>query len=240
LYFKLCNKVLRKAVARKDWAAQVHQHEYFSFDDFVTDSTEAFFLLVVENSYERWKWLYNHRHEINTIKSNYGARERTGHMKKLYKGKDDPCPEALYTSGHDTKRNSGWSDNGIKRYNVLFDAVINDFSENNDAFDMHIVNHFVSTKQMTESIKNHDNELDTKLAAGMKMRFRGRGTSRRHRITTAPTAAVAAATAAATTDTTTATLLNMGAYMEMTGLAGGESSTILAAAAPVTQQTSEV
>ena len=147
LYFKLCNQVLRKAIAQREWAKHVRQKNDFTFDEFVTESTEAFFLVVVENSYERWKWLYRQRHEINKIKSTYGPKDRSVPMKRLCKGKDDPCPDALYTSGHATKRNSGWNDAGIKRYNEFYDAVIADREINDEAFEIHIVEHFKSAME---------------------------------------------------------------------------------------------
>ena len=71
--------------------------------------------------------------------------------------------------------------------------------------------HFMMAKQTTESTKNQDNQLDTKVTTGMQMRFRGRGAvaKKAARAAAASTAAATATTAAstaaatATTDTTT-------------------------------------
>jgi hypothetical protein len=138
-------------------------------------------------------------------------------MKKLHKGnKDDLCPDALYTSGHSTKRNSGWNDAGIKRYNELYDAVIEDREIHDEAFEIYIITHFTSAMQTTEeSTNNQDNQQsDTIVPTGMQMRFRGRGTAAKKKAraaaaastTTATTPAAAAATTTTTmTDATTTT-----------------------------------
>ena len=60
--------------------------------------------------------------------------------------------------------------------------------------------HFMMAKQTTESTKNQDNQLDTKVTTGMQMRFRGRGAVAKK---AARAAAASTAAATATTDTTT-------------------------------------
>jgi hypothetical protein len=81
---------------------------------FTTASDEAWTILVVENNWDYWLWL---------------ARG-----KKDHEGKDQAeRPKFRYTKDKTEKgRNSGWSENGIKRYNELMALVKQDRKENEE------------------------------------------------------------------------------------------------------------
>ena len=186
LYFTLCNTVLQKSQPKKDWAKHVTDYSAFDFGEFVTESTEAFFLLVVENNFDHWNGLYMHRKEIKEIKTMYGkGADHDKHMKEFHQEKN--IAESLYTSGHKTRRNAGWTDAGVIWYNDLYTAVAADrTASNNEAFNKHIVQYFMSMKQSIQTVKNHDDESNKKLPAKMKMRFRGQGARKALKVIQSP------------------------------------------------------
>ena len=90
-----------------------------------TINDEAFALLLLENSYDRW---------LNIFSTNEGAvMQRRGVKQRAFQS-DTPT---LYTRGgikYDktdvTQSVKGWSDNGIKRFNALFEQVKQDRATN--------------------------------------------------------------------------------------------------------------
>ena len=80
LYFKICNNIMQPAtksllglMMEKDWASLAlqcdHEGQGFDFNSLVHPSTEAFFLLIIENNHEQWKKMYVHKKDIENIKS---------------------------------------------------------------------------------------------------------------------------------------------------------------------------
>ena len=77
----------------------------------------------------------------------------------------------MYTSGHHTKCNAGWSSDGLERYNELYDLVLADRTgTNNAAFDAYITNHYTMMKQVVQTVANHNSGVTAKV---VRMRFRG-------------------------------------------------------------------
>ena len=170
-YFRLCNDIVRAILpsSRRAWAKMVMEND-FSFDTLVEASTEAFVLLLIENSYAYWQKQFEHKKMIDDIKAITApkSKERMARMKQLQKKYEMPLQ--LYTSGSNTKRDQGWSNEGLQRYNALYDAVEVDRDANGDAFDQFIVAHFKSVNQSVHSVTNHDIAQEVQ---PVKMRFRG-------------------------------------------------------------------
>lgn len=94
-----------------------------SFEDICTVSDEAFALLLLENSWDKWMDQYNKdpssllprrgRHLDKPV-----SKIKTKYTKGGLKYEDDQ-DTTLFSSKH----NKGWSDEGIKRYNQLYELV---------------------------------------------------------------------------------------------------------------------
>lgn len=91
-----------------------------SADTICTVSDEAFALLLIENSYDRWQDIY-------TTNGGMPKQRRGDRTKQL----DSEIPPK-YTHGgikytaRETSQSKGWSDEGIKRYNELYALVSRD------------------------------------------------------------------------------------------------------------------
>jgi hypothetical protein len=157
LYFKICNNIMQPAtksllglMTEKDWASLASQCDRegqgFDFNSLVHPSTEAFFLLIIENNHERWKKMYVHKKEIETIKSSYlTLSDCRKAMKKLYN--DQGIHPQKYTGHHGTGKNGGWSRAGKVRYNVIYDKVLEDRTpEKSSAFNNCFIMHYQKMK----------------------------------------------------------------------------------------------
>jgi hypothetical protein len=111
-----CNHFLQNVIGKIEWRTNKAVKK---ITDVATPSDEAFALLLLENSEDRW---------------------RDMHVKRNLKTSDVP---AKYTNaGNKTKKGhsckfKGWNNNGIKRFNQLLDVVIANRNSNSlweDAF----------------------------------------------------------------------------------------------------------
>jgi hypothetical protein len=128
----------------------------FDFNYEVEASTEAFVLLLIENSYDRWKKQFELKNVMSKIKSGTipKSKERDAGMKQMniqYK-----VPLQKYTSRPKTMRDKGWSNEGLIRYNTLYDEVELDRESNGDAFNKHIVSHFKDMKQTIQAVMSYE------------------------------------------------------------------------------------
>jgi hypothetical protein len=131
MYFKICDgilqpstKSLQATTTDKDWASKLAADGGFTFNSLIHESTEAFFLLVIENKYDLFKLEFVHRHEIAKIKKSSSGTTRTVAMWAFRE--KHKFPLSRYTGHGGTKRNDGWSCAGLVGYNDLYDKVILD------------------------------------------------------------------------------------------------------------------
>jgi len=111
-------------------------------DDLCTVSDEAFALLLLENSWGKWTDQY--RHDPSSLLPRRGGRQKEkqqgtpvptkytkgGHNFGSTKNSASPHPTSTTSSS-----NKGWSDEGIQRYNELFDLVQADRRNHPEFFD---------------------------------------------------------------------------------------------------------
>jgi hypothetical protein len=116
-------------------------------DTVCTISDEAFALLLVENSYDRWTDIYKQTGGIP--KQRRGDRTR--------QCDSDIAP--LYTHGgikyvlHQTTKKKGWTDQGIERYNELFKMVQADRQRTK------FMKRFIKDQKATSNKKKEKTEL---------------------------------------------------------------------------------
>jgi len=96
-------------------------------------SDEAFMLLLLENSWNRWVDIY-----LNTAKTVIQARSNCLQSRTWKFVSDEPT---LYTAGgirykhgKEVRATNGWTAEGVKRYNALFRIVKRDRAENPSIF----------------------------------------------------------------------------------------------------------
>jgi hypothetical protein len=183
LYFKICNNIMQSAtkslrglMTEKDWASLALQCDRegqgFDFNSLVHPSTEAFFLLIIENNHEQWKKMYVNKKEIETIKSSYlTLSDHHKAMKKLYN--DQGIHPQKYTGHHGTGKNGGWSRAGKVRYNMIYDKVLEDRTpEKSSAFNNCFIMHYQKMKRTIATLTTGKEEGEQPL---IKMRFLGHG-----------------------------------------------------------------
>lgn len=119
-----------------------------SSDTVCTISDEAFALLLVENSYDRWTDIY----------------KKTGGIPKQRRGDrtrqcdSDIAPQ--YTHGgiryllHQSTKSKGWTTTGIERYNALFQMVQKDRQRRPN-----FIKKFIKEQQVSSSKKKEKKEL---------------------------------------------------------------------------------
>jgi hypothetical protein len=110
-------------MTEKDWASLALQCDCegqgFDFNSLVHPSTEAFFLLIMENNHEWWKKMYVHKKDIETIKSSCLT---LSDQRKALKNDQGIHPQK-YTGHHGTGKNGSWSRAGKVCYNMIYDKV---------------------------------------------------------------------------------------------------------------------
>ena len=156
----------------KDWAAKSLEMKLFDFNPMIHPSTEAFFLLVIENNYDLYIKEYTHQDEMAKIKKYQKGSDRTKAMKELRDKNNIPKPK--YTGHGGTRCNDGWSPEGQKeRYNVLYDKVLQDRKKegHREAFDQLFYNHYKAMKATVATVTHKEESV----MSPIKMRFRGRG-----------------------------------------------------------------
>jgi len=91
--------------------------ERISFNNLATTSDEAFGLLLLDNYWEKWKFI-------------------EGKSKQAIKDAKDQgdMPKAKFIAGNqdDSRTRNGWSNQGLRRYVEFGDAVLKDKEEDND------------------------------------------------------------------------------------------------------------
>jgi hypothetical protein len=98
--------------------------------DFVPISQEAFALLLYKNGYEDWLWKYN---EGVSSEDTDSSDRRPGYK----------YTSAMATEGTAfTCRNGGWSPEGMKEFNRLYDLVEQSRTADNGSFDTHYKTHW--------------------------------------------------------------------------------------------------
>jgi hypothetical protein len=105
-YSMFCEQVLSHVVGREVWKKRCHTN---AIEEFVTVSDEAFALFLLENSWDVW---------IATS------------------AKETEIPETRYSQrGPGIKKYGGWTEEGIERFNKLYDIVEEDRAHNKGKFD---------------------------------------------------------------------------------------------------------
>ena len=122
VYEVLMSKFAQSLVGSREWKNKINKTKD-QINDLVTVSDEAYLLLLLENNWSCWV-------ELNNIMGN----EYTPSKNKV------PLqhkPKYTYVSKSGVNHNQhGWSGEGIKRYNVLFELV-NMARENHPEVDKH-------------------------------------------------------------------------------------------------------
>jgi hypothetical protein len=96
-YSEFCDHVLLHVVGRDLWKRRAHTHD---MSQIATVSDEAFGLLLLENGWETWKAMF---------------------------AMEDDIPSPKYSvHGPGTKKFQGWREEGIERFNELYDDVEED------------------------------------------------------------------------------------------------------------------
>ena len=139
LYGVFCKRFLKCVVGDNTWKAN---HLKRPVEEFVTNSDEAFALVTLENNYKRWSEMH-----------------KTGSSKQC-------VIEAKYTNSGESKKDgktkefSGWSEEGIKRFNELHRLVKLDRKGNAD-FGNKLLSNWVGTQnedKKNAARANNDNE----------------------------------------------------------------------------------
>ena len=151
-YLNFCDYFLPSVVGKRKWK----QHRMRShLSSFVTPSDETFAILLYENSLDRWNDLYKQK-----MKQTGGRYTPDGKLKRI-----TSAVRAEYTNGGCVSNNgrnrrlSGWSSDGLKRWNTLYDMVTaNRQSEGREEFEQ-LFQDYQYTKFVTDkTLRKEDDE----------------------------------------------------------------------------------
>ena len=119
-YTEFADRMIRAVYGKSRYGASSTS---MLFDDLVSPSQEAFTLLLYRNGYDNWMWMHNH-----ASLSSGGSEDSNGPYEGGGEGDEDGCPKYKYTkrTGDFTSRNGGWSREGMKKYNELYNLVQKD------------------------------------------------------------------------------------------------------------------
>ena len=134
VYEMFCDKVLSHVIGRDIWKRRCHMH---TLTDIATVSDEAFALFLLENSWEVY-------------------------VAVATKDEDIPAPK-YSVQGPGTKMYKGWTDEGIARFNQLFDDVKANRTGNKGVFDEALKNKKLA--EMAAKKKKRQRPVSLPLAA---------------------------------------------------------------------------
>jgi hypothetical protein len=106
------------------------------FSDFIPVSQEAFALLLYKNGYKNWIWMHDMNASSSDDTDNSHDEEKPGYQYTSTKAEKG----TLFT-----RRNGGWSEEGMREFNALYAKVKANRAANNGDFDSHYKMHWVET-----------------------------------------------------------------------------------------------
>lgn len=148
-YIEFANNFISIVVGKKRFD---NLSSKFSFSEFVSISDETFALLIFENNYERWLtmaltngWKSCPVRPVYTTGGNVLQTPKCNKSKENGETSNDmPKPS--------TAKYQGWSVEGIKRFNELYDLVAKErHSMEGKKFEEELLNHNMKAKENTKS-----------------------------------------------------------------------------------------
>lgn len=151
-YLYFCEKFLKCVVGMAKFNRSCK--EGMLLTSFVTESDEAFSLLLLENSEQRWKRYHERCCQGKENRRGGDSEEDTGNKKN----KDKNNVPTKYTTlgvggtykGY-TKKNNGWTMEGIQRFNAIHMQVHKDRVDHGDVFDKAFKNYLRRAHQQGEN-----------------------------------------------------------------------------------------
>jgi hypothetical protein len=137
-YVELCGRLLEGVVGKRKFAKQWAQKR--SVMEIASISDEAMILLLLENNEQKWLAEHDAKGKNKKVTVTVANEEEVGGDARSKKKKDNGVRTKCTQTGKGnkngmTKRNAGWADEGVQRFNVLFDLVQKDRENNGRWFD---------------------------------------------------------------------------------------------------------
>lgn len=136
LYAWFVENAVSFVVGRRGYRKQVNALVRIS--KVMNSGDEALALLLLENSWEHWREMYNMEFDENGCTRGVNADSPNGRLDARSKAFRDAKSESpIYTrcGGGSTKKHGGWSVEGLERYNELFGLVKKSRVTDGKAFD---------------------------------------------------------------------------------------------------------